>query len=182
MSETIDPQGPKPRTRREILEDKQCERGVLGGPEVRAIASEPLPDFEDTGYHGVLVRETPTNGMEIKHRGLVISAFTMVFVSTILFFVPGLNSLMAGAFGGFFAKRWGRAFGAAVVASVAVPALFAFLYNAFDTPDFYNLFYGLGFGGWTALHIVGLFIGAASGVYSRQPEERRRIRRELTVP
>ncbi len=177
MSETIDPQGPKPRTRREILEDKNCERGVWG-PEVHATASEPLPDIQETGYHGVLVRESPTEGVVIQHRGLVIGAFTMVFMSTILFFAPFLNSLMAGAFGGFFAKRWGRAFGAAAIASVAVPAFFAFFYGFFDTPDFYNLFYGLGFWGWTALHVVGMFIGAASGVYSRPLAERRGLRRE----
>ncbi|HEX8435958.1 hypothetical protein [Archangium sp.] len=181
MSDITDNQGPQPRTRREILEDQQCERGVWGGREVHATASEPLPDIQETGYQGVMVRETPTHGVEIKHRGLVIGAFTMVFMSTLLFFAPFLNSLMAGAFGGFFAKRWGRAFGAAAIASVAVPAIFAFFYGFFDTPDFYNLFYGLGFGGWTALHVVGLLIGTASGVYSRPLAERRGLRREVTV-
>jgi hypothetical protein len=181
MSDINDTQGPQPRTRREILEDQKCERGVWGGREVRATASEPLPDIEETGYHGVMVRESPSTGVEIKHRGLFIGAFTMVFVSAILFFAPFFNSLLAGAFGGFFAKRWGRAFGAAAIASVAVPALFAFFYG-FDTPDFLYLFYGLGFWGWTALHVVGLFIGTASGVYSRPLAERRGFRREVTVP
>ena len=179
MSDNIDDQGPKPRTRREALENPQCDRGILGGREIHTTASEPIPDFEETGYHGVIVREAPADGIPIRNRGLFIGTATMVGVSAILFWVPFFNSLMAGAFGGFFARTWGRAFKAAALASVAVPAFFAFLYG-WDTPDFYYLFYGLGFWGWTALHVVGLFIGAASGVYSRPVAERRRFPREIT--
>ena len=179
MSEIINDQGPKPRTRREVLEDQNCERGILGRREIHTTASEPLPDFEDTGYHDVTVRVETSNGIPIFNRGLFIGTATMIAVSAILFWVPFLNSLMAGAFGGFFAKRWGRAFKAAALASVAVPAFFAFLYG-WDTPDFYYMFYGLGFWGWTALHVVGLFIGAASGVYARPVAERRRFRRAVT--
>jgi hypothetical protein len=178
MSEPIDPNNPRPRTRREVLEDAQCERGILGGREIRTTAAEPLPDIEESTYRDVLVRETPTNGVEIQHRGFVISAFTMVFLAVILFFAPGLNSLLAGAFGGFFARRWGRAFAAAAFASVAVPAFFAFLYG-WDTPDLLYLFYGLGFWGWSLLNAVGMFIGAASGVYSRPVADRRGFRRDV---
>jgi hypothetical protein len=178
MSDTIDPKSPKPLTRREALEEHKYERG-LWGPEIRATASEPLPDIEETGYHGVLVRETPSNGIEIKHRGLVVSAFTMVVVSLITFYMPFLNALLGGVFGGFFARRWGRAFGAATVASVTVPALIAFFYG-FDTPDLLYFLYGLGFWGWTALHVVGMFIGAACGVYSCPVEDRRARPRQVT--
>jgi hypothetical protein len=179
MSDNIDDQVLKPRTRREILEDQNCERGVWGR-EVHATASEPLPEIADTTYQGVLVRETPINGLELKNRGLVISVLTMVGVSLMTFYFPFLNSLLGGVFGGFFAKRWGRAFTAAAIASVAVPATLGFLY-AFDSPDFLYMFYGLGFWGFAALNAVGMFIGAASGVYSRPLADRRALpRRHVT--
>ncbi len=178
MSELFDPNSPKPRTRREALEKEPCERGFLGGREIRTTATEPLPDIQETGYRDVVAQSSQS--VELKHRGFVIGTFTMVLISLITFFAPGLNALLGGVFGGFFAKRWGRAFAAAAVASVMVPAIFAFFFG-FDTPDFLYLFYGLGFWGWTALHVVCMFIGAAAGVYSRPLAERRRIRREVTV-
>ncbi|HYO57699.1 hypothetical protein [Archangium sp.] len=180
MSESHDPKNPRPKTRREILEDSQCARGLLGGREVLTTPTEPLPDIEETGYHEVAVREMPTNGLEIKHRGIVIGAFTMVLVSLITFYMPFFNGMLGGVFGGFFARRWGRAFVAAAVASVAVPATIAFFYG-FDTPDLLYFLYGLGFWRWTALHVVGLLIGAAAGVYSRPLADRRGSRREVTV-
>lgn len=180
MSEFIDPQNPKPKTRREVLEDGQCQRGMLGGREIRTTASEPLPDIQDSGYHGVLVRETPTEGIPIKNRGLVIGAFTMTFVGLITFWMPFLNGMLGGVFGGFFAKRWKRAFAAAAIASVAVPAAIAFFYG-FDTPDLLYFMYGLGFWRWTALHVLGTFLGTAAGVYSRPLPERRSLRRHITV-
>ncbi|MFL5351723.1 hypothetical protein [Archangium sp.] len=169
MSDIVDPN--RPRTRREVLEDAECQRGILGGRELRATATEPLPDIEETTYREVLVREAPSDGLPILRRGLVIATFTMVFIAAILFFAPGFNALMAGVFGGFFARRWGRAFVAAALASVAVPAFFAFLYG-WDTPDMLYLFYGLGFGGWSLLNAVCMFIGAAAGVYSRPLADR----------
>jgi hypothetical protein len=179
MSEEIHHKGPKPRTRSEILADEHCERG-LWGREVHATATEPLPDIAETGYQGVLAREVPTNGLELKHRGLVISTLTMVGVSLITFYFPLINSLMGGVFGGFFARRWGRAFAAAALASVAVPGTLAFFYG-FDSPDFLYMFYGLGFWGFAALNALGMFIGAASGVYSRPLADRRAFpRRHIT--
>ena len=182
MSDPIDLKSPQPLTRREILERGQYDsRAILGGPQVRVTTTEPLPDIEESGYREVLVRETPTDGLPIARRGLFIGAATMIFVGLITFFMPFLNGLLGGLFGGFFAKRWGRAFAAAAVASVVVPGVFAFLYG-FDQPDFYYLFYGLGFWGWTALTATGFFLGAASGVYSRPLAERghllRRVRAE----
>ncbi|PTL83083.1 hypothetical protein [Vitiosangium sp. GDMCC 1.1324] len=178
MSEPIDPKNPKPLTRREILESGEYERDFMGRPEVRTTVAEPLPDIEETSYHDVLVREVPTEGLSLKHRAFAIAAFTMVLLSISTYFAPGFNGLLAGAFGGFFAKRWRPALQAAVFASVAVPAFFAFLY-AWDTPDMLYLFYGLGFWGWSVLHAVCVFIGAAAGVYSRPEEDRLGIRREV---
>lgn len=178
MSDIIDPKNPQPRTRREVLEDSQCERGLMGGRVVRTGAAEPLPDIEETTYREVLVREAPSDGVPILHRGFVIATFTMVFIAAILFFAPGFNALMAGAFGGFFARRWGRAFTAAAFASVLVPAVFAFLF-AWRTPDPLYLFYGMGFWGWSVLNAVCMFIGAAAGVYSRPLADRRTIHRDI---
>ncbi|QRK10163.1 hypothetical protein JQX13_08725 [Archangium violaceum] len=180
MSETIDPKNPRPQTRREVLERGTREHPVQGGPMIHTTATEPLPDIVESNYREELVRETPANGMELRHRGVAIGAFTMVLISSITFFIPGLNALLGGLFGGFFARRWGRAFAAAAIASVAVPALFAFLYG-WDTPDMLYLFYGLGFWGWSLLNAAGMFIGAAAGVYSRPLAERRRFRREISV-
>ncbi|MFY0571889.1 hypothetical protein ACN28E_49780 [Archangium lansingense] len=180
MSEFIDPKNPRPKTRREVLEDGQCDRGILGGRELRTAATEPLPDIEETGYHGVAVRDVPAEGLPIKNRGFVIGAFTMTFVGLITFWMPFLNGLLGGVFGGFFAKRWKRAFVAAAVSSVAVPAIIAFFYG-FDTPDLLYFMYGLGFWRWTALHVLGTFLGAAAGVYSRPLADRRGLRRDITV-
>ncbi len=180
MSEFIDPRNPKPRTRREVLEDGQCERGLLGGREIHTTATEPLPDIQESGYTELLVREVPTDGLRFKDRGLVIGAFTMTFIGLITFWVPFLNGMLAGVFGGFFAKRWKRAFVAAAIASVAVPATIAFFYG-FDTPDLLYFMYGLGFWRWTALHVLGMFLGAAAGVYSRPLADRRTLRRHVTV-
>jgi len=179
MSENINDQGPKPRTRREVLEDQNGERGMWGR-EVHATATEPLPEISETGYQDVMVRETPVNGLEFKNRGLVISVLTMTLVSLATFYFPFLNSLLGGVFGGFFAKRWGRAFTAAAISSVAVPGTIGFLY-AFDTPDLHYMFYGMGFWGFVALNAVGMFIGAAAGVYSRPLADRRALpRRHIT--
>jgi hypothetical protein len=172
MSEKIENEGQHPRTRREVLEGHKYEKGFWG-PEVHATSEEPLPDEEHSGYHDVQVR---SDRIELKHGGLLASATYMTLLSLITFFIPLFNGLLGGFFGGFRAHRWGRAFGAAAVASVLVPGLFAFFYGFFDTPDTLYLFYGLGFWGWTALHVVGLFIGAAAGVYSRPLADRRRPR------
>lgn len=175
MSEPIDPHSTHPLTRREALERAQQEKGLFG-PRVRTTATEPLPDIEETGYSGVLLR---SDRVELKHRGFMIAVFTMVLVSGITFYIPFFNGLLGGVFGGFFAKRWGRAFGAALAASIAVPGLIAFFYG-WDTPDLLYFLSGLGFWGWTALHVLGLFIGAAGGVYSRPVSDRHALSREAT--
>lgn len=180
MSDTFDPKNPRPQTRREILESGQCERDIMGRPMVHTTITEPLPDIEESNYPEVPAREVPINGLELKHRSVVIGAFTMVLISVITFFIPGFNALLGGLFGGFFARRWGRAFAAAAIASVAVPAFFAFLYG-WDTPDMLYLFYGLGFWGWSIINAVCMFIGAAAGVYSCPLAERRGFQRELPV-
>ncbi|MGZ3457289.1 MAG: hypothetical protein ACXU86_02170 [Archangium sp.] len=180
MSEPIEPKNPKPVTRREVLEDSQCARGLFGGREILTTATEPLPDIEETTYRGVLAREEPSTGLPIKHRSLVIGTLTMALISLFTFWIPGFNALLGGTFGGFFARRWSSALGAAALASVLVPALIAFLFGI-DKPHFIYLFYGLGFWRWTALNAVCMFIGAAVGVYSRPLADRRGLTREVTA-
>jgi hypothetical protein len=164
-TQTTEPAG----TRREILE--QCQRDGRKHPDSHSIR-EPLPEYEDSHYTQVQLRP---DRLVFHNRGFIIATLTMVFVSALLFFAPVLNSLLGGVFGGFYARRWGRALASAAVASVAVPGLFLFLYG-WDTPDLNYMFYGLGFGGFTALHILGTFLGALAGVASRPLEERGRLR------
>ena len=167
MSDIIDPQSPVPPKRRPEVSDESA---------VRAAA---YPSSTEDGYFPqgpVLVR---SSDFEMKHRGLAIGAFSMVIISLLTFWMPGFGSLMAGLTGGFFAKRWGRAFAAAAFASVAVPLTMAFLNGMKATGDL-RFLYGLGFRDWTILHIVSLFLGAAMGVYSCPLEDRSGgLRREL---
>lgn len=164
-TQTTEPTG----TRREILE--QCQRDGRKHADSHSI-HEPQPEYEDSRYTQVQLRP---DRLVFHNRGFVIATLTMVFVSAILFFAPLLNGLMGGVFGGFYARRWGRALASAAVASVAVPGLFLFLYG-WDTPDLNYMFYGLGFWGFTALHILGTFLGALSGVASRPLVDRERVR------
>jgi hypothetical protein len=175
MSEKIEHEGPKPLTRREALENHQHERGIWG-PEIHATAHEPLPETQPTGYPDVGVKP---DRVEFHNRGFTIAAFTMVLLSAITFYFPLFNGLLGGVMGGFFARTWQNAIKAAVVASVLVPALFFALYG-WDTPHTLNLFYGLGFWGWTALHVVGLLIGAFSGIFAAHPASRRRASGKAT--
>jgi hypothetical protein len=175
MSEKIEHEGPKPLTRREALENEQHEEG-LWGPEIHATAHEPLPEVEPTGYPEVTLK---ASRVELHNRGFTIATVTMVLLSFITFFIPLFNGLLGGAMGGFFARTWQNALKAAVVASVLVPALFFVLYG-WDSPNSLYLFYGLGFWGWTALHIVGLLIGALAGIFASYPVSRRRAGGEAT--
>ncbi len=101
----------------------------------------------------------------LRHKTFVVSTLTMIITSLVTFFVPLFNGLLGGTFGGFHARRLSRALAAAAVTSVAVPAFIRLLY--FFAPDSLRLFYGLGFWGWTLLHVIGTFIGAVAGVASR---------------
>ena len=177
MSEKIEDKGPRPRTRREALEEHGHGRSpYMGGPEVHSTAHEPLPDVEHSGYHDVQVQE---NRIEFEHRGFAIAAFTMVLLSLITFYIPLFNGLLGGVIGGFFARRYCPALGAAALASVMVPALLAFFYG-WDTPDFLYFFSGLGYWGWAALHVFGLFVGAVAGVFGSHPVRERQRPGEAT--
>lgn len=122
------------------------------------------------------------NYIEPRHNTFVVSVVTMVFTSLITFYLPLFNGLVGGSFGGFHARRWGRALGAAVLNSILVPAILLAGYG-WDQPDFLRFFSGLGFNGWFYLHVIGTFIGAAFGVMCRPlVDERRDIFLEARTP
>lgn len=110
--------------------------------------------------------------VEPQHNTFLVSVLTMVFTSLITFYLPLFNGLLGGLFGGFHARTWGRALWAALLNSLVVPGILLFAYG-FDTPDFQRFFWGLGFDGWFALHVIGTFIGAVFGVASRPLTEHR---------
>lgn len=113
------------------------------------------------------------NYIEPRHNTFIVSVATMVITSLVLFWAPLFNSMLGGVFGGFHARTWGRAMGAAVLNSILVPAIILFAYG-FDQPDLLRFFYGLGIEGWIILHVIGTFVGAACGVYSRPLVDRHR--------
>ena len=171
MSEITDRKGAAPLNPSSgVFVDQTRERELVDGSQVRAAAYGSLDDGP------VLVRSSDPS---LKHRGLIIGFLTMVSISFITFWIPGLGSLMAGFFGGFFAKRWKRSFIAAALASVAVPLMLGFLDFMRPVHGLHDL-YGIGLVDWTILHIVSLFIGTASGVYSCPLVDRSGgLRREL---
>jgi hypothetical protein len=117
------------------------------------------------------------NYIEPKHNTFIVSTLTMVFTSLITFYFPLFNGLLGGTFGGFHARTFGRALGAALLSSLIVPGILLFAYG-FDQPDFLRFFWGLGFEGFVALHVIGTFIGAVAGVFSRPlAEGQHRLRR-----
>ncbi|WIG93526.1 hypothetical protein [Myxococcus sp. SDU36] len=103
--------------------------------------------------------------INLVHNRLIVSTLVMALTSLALFFLPMFNGLLAGTFGGFHARRLPRALGAATLSAVAVPTALAFLiFIGMATQS--HLFYGLGFWGYTALYVIGLFIGAVTGAIS----------------
>jgi hypothetical protein len=177
MSDIIEPQDRVFVRRQGLIVDDSLDPVPAEGSALRANAY-PASDVEPGDFTDgpVLVR---SSGFELQHRGITIGALTMVTISFLTFWVPGLGAILAGMAGGFFAKRWGRAFLSAAIASVAVPAALVFLDTMKATGDL-RFLWGLGFANWTLLHIVSLFIGAALGVYSCPLVDRSGgLRREL---
>ncbi|ATB29147.1 hypothetical protein [Melittangium boletus] len=164
MPDTLEPQNGPLSVQREV---------IITPPDA------PLPNarFTYVDDSPVVVR---SGEFQIDHRGVVIGAFTMVLVSFLTFWMPLFGPLMAGAFGGFFAKRWGRAFAAAAFASVAVPFLLVVL-NGFTKTGNLGFLLGLTFWQWTIAHAVCMFIGAASGVFSVPRSERGLLEREIAT-
>lgn len=110
----------------------------------------------------------------LKRPVLVGSVLVMVIFGLATFWLPLFNGLFAGALGGYHAGRMKRALGAAVVASVAVPAVLAAASFMSEQPSLMFL-WGLSFWQWTALHVIGTLIGAVTGAASRPSETEREL-------
>jgi hypothetical protein len=123
-------------------------------------------------------------GIYFKDNVLVVSVATMVVTSLVTFFIPFFNGLLGGAFGGYHAGRMKRALLAALANAVLVPATLLFFYSfsySFENPEPLYLFWGLGVGGWVALHVIGTFIGAVAGALSRPLITERNMHRYVRV-
>ena len=178
MADIHDPSNHQPPTRREVLERGPSERGFLGDRVALTTATEPRPEVHEVLDSDAVLKTEGPGGLVFQNRGILIGAFAMVFINLITFWMPGMSALLAGAFGGFFAKRWKSGMVAAAIASVALPATLAFLRLWMRTDTSYFLL-GINFFLYALLNAVCLFLGAAAGVYSRPLAERRGLSREV---
>ena len=96
------------------------------------------------------------------HAGIVIGAIWMVVLSLALFFIPGVNGLIAGLVGGYLVGSFGRAMLAAVLPALIVAAGLWVLLAAVGMPIL-GLFAGAAVTVLIVLAELGLFLGAALG-------------------
>ena len=164
MSDIIDPmRSVLPVSQRDTLvTEDSLHQAALGTSELRSAAYPHMEVSEHYDLEPVIVRSSE---FQLHNRGQLMSGFAMVAIAFIGFWMPVIGSLVAGLVGGVLARRWGRAFLSAAVATVAVPAILVFL-NTMKATGHERFLLGLGFGNWMILHVVSLFIGAAIGVYS----------------
>lgn len=130
---------------------------------LRGSTAEPSRSDYTPAPPDVLVQETH---IYLKHNRFDVAVVTMVLTSLVTFFLPFFNGLLGGTFGGYHAGTYKRALGAAVVASVVVPATLFVLFEVFGLGAF-RFYYGLGWAGFSVLHVIGTFIGAVAGAASR---------------
>ncbi|HKN86262.1 MAG TPA: hypothetical protein VJV04_05350 [Nitrospiraceae bacterium] len=96
------------------------------------------------------------------HAGIVMGAIWMVVLSLALFFIPGVNGLIAGLVGGYLVGSLGRAMVAAVLPALIVAAGLWVLLAAVGMPIL-GLFAGAAITVLIVLAELGLFLGAALG-------------------
>ena len=101
------------------------------------------------------------------HTGVVAGAVWMVVLSLALFFVPGLNGLIAGLVGGYLVGSLGRALAAAVLPALIVAVGLWMLLAALGMPIL-GFFAGGAITVLIVLAEVGLFLGAAVGAIVHQ--------------
>lgn len=97
------------------------------------------------------------------HAGIVMGAIWMVVLSLALFFIPGVNGLIAGLIGGYLVGSFGRAMVAAVLPALIVAVGLWVLLAAVGMPIL-GLFAGVAITVLIVLAELGLFLGAALGV------------------
>jgi len=101
------------------------------------------------------------------HAGIVVGAIWMVVLSLALFFVPGVNGLIAGLVGGYLVGSLGRAMMAAVLPALIVAVGLWVLLAAIGMPIL-GFFAGAAITVLIVLAELGLFLGAALGAIVHQ--------------
>lgn len=114
----------------------------------------------------------------LKRPFFIGSVLIMVLTGLFTFWMPFFNGLLAGSFGGYHAGRMKRALAAAVVCSVMVPAMLAFLSFFSEQPSLLFLL-GLTFKQWIILHVLGTFLGAIGGAACRPLVTERELYRSV---
>jgi hypothetical protein len=101
------------------------------------------------------------------HASIVMGAVWMVVLSLALFFVPGVNGLIAGLVGGYLVGSVGRAMASAVLPALIIAVGLWILLAAVGMPIL-GFFAGAAVTVLIVLAEVGLFLGAASGAIVHQ--------------
>lgn len=96
------------------------------------------------------------------NRSILVASFWMVAISLVLFFVPALNGLIAGAVGGYMAGSVKRGLLAAFLPAVVVAALLWVILALLEAPII-GFFAGTAAGVVVLLADLGLFVGAVGG-------------------
>lgn len=108
------------------------------------------------------INEHSANNMKLPSSNVVEGAFWMFGIMVVLFFVPGINGLIAGLVGGYKVGTVGRALVAAILPAIAAGLAIWGLLAIFDW-GFIGFFAGIATGLLFALSELGLFVGAALG-------------------
>lgn len=110
------------------------------------------------------IEQTPTFD---HHASIVMGTVWMVVLSLALFFVPGVNGLIAGLVGGYLVGSLGRAMAAAVLPALIVAVGLWILLAAVGMPIL-GFFAGAAITVLIVLAELGLFLGAALGAIVHQ--------------
>lgn len=101
-------------------------------------------------------------GSVTKRSSIVAGAAWMVVISLVLFFLPAINGLIAGAVGGHKVGSVGRALLASVLPALVLASCLWLLLAVFQLP-FVGLLAGFAVGTLIVVSDLGLFVGAAIG-------------------
>lgn len=93
---------------------------------------------------------------------IVASAFWMIAISLLLFFLPAVNGLIGGAVGGYKAGSAPRGLSAAILPSIVVGLILWLVFALFDAPIL-GFFGGLAVGLWAVISSLSLLLGAVLG-------------------
>jgi hypothetical protein len=96
------------------------------------------------------------------HSTVWAGAAWMIGLSLLLFFVPAVNGLIAGAVGGYLVGSWSRALTAAVLPAIVVAIALWFGFGLMGLPVI-GFLTGTAISLWIIFSELGLFLGAALG-------------------